>query len=219
MRHAAPFLALAIWMTIAPSCQWPVNQAVEPAEYRTLARDPSRDTQAAREHNARGAELLEKGHPEPAEEELKEALAADLFFGPAHNNLGIAYFRQKKHYLAAWEFQYAAKLMPSKAEPRNNLGMVFEAVERLEDAANWYEKALALEPGEVEIAANLARIYVRHDRKDEKTRQLLQDIVMKDSRPQWIEWARERLAMMGKSEDKKPVKLEELDNDSKPKTP
>jgi hypothetical protein len=38
--------------------------------------------------------------------------------GPAHNNLGIVYYRQKKYYLAAWEFQYAAKLMaysPSRA--------------------------------------------------------------------------------------------------------
>jgi hypothetical protein len=31
--------------------------------------------------------------------------------GPAHNNLGIVYYRRKKYYLAAWEFQYAARLM------------------------------------------------------------------------------------------------------------
>jgi hypothetical protein len=50
------------------------------------------------------------------------------------------------------------------------------------------------------IAGNLARIYVRTNRKDDRTRQLLSDIVLKDTRPAWVAWAQERLAIFGKAE-------------------
>ncbi len=69
--------------------------------------------------------------------------------------------RQKKLYLAAWEFQYASTLMPNRAEPRNNLGVVFESVGKLDDAAEWYEAALQIEPDTPEVISNLARVYVR----------------------------------------------------------
>ena len=128
---------------------------------------------------------------------FQTALSADLFFGPAHNNLGTVYLRQQKYYLAAWEFQYAEQLMPHQAEPRNNLGLVYEAVGKLDDAANSYEQALDLEPENPRIAGNLARVYIRGNRTDDKTRKLLESIVMKDTRPDWIAWARERLALMG----------------------
>jgi hypothetical protein len=40
--------------------------------------------------------------------------------GPAHNNLGIVYYRQKKYYLAAWEFQHAARLYPTMGHTGKN---------------------------------------------------------------------------------------------------
>jgi len=165
-------------------------------DYKTVASD--RDTEAARQHNLLAVEWIQKGNLGAAEGELKAALAADMLFGPAHNNLGTIYFRQRKYYLSAWEFQYAAKLMSDKAEPRNNLGLVFETVGRFEDAAKAYEEALQVEPQATEPAANLARLYVRTGRADERTRQLLTDVVMKDPRPAWAQWARERLAQMGR---------------------
>lgn len=165
-------------------------------DYETLANDPRRNTQAAREHNARAVEFLKDNQLEQADKELKAAMAMDLFFGPAHNNLGTVYYRQKKFYLAAWEFQYAAKLMPNRAGPRNNLGLVFEEVGKLDEATKWYEEALEIDPDAIEIVGNLARVYVRKNRKDEKTRQLLSEIVIKDQRPDWIAWAKERLALM-----------------------
>ncbi|HOF17631.1 MAG TPA: tetratricopeptide repeat protein [Phycisphaerae bacterium] len=186
--------ALACLLSLA-GCQW--GKSPETAGYQTVAADPHRDTAAAQKLNAEAVKLIQDHHIDDAEKRLKAALAADLFFGPAHNNLGLVYFHQKKHYLAAWEFQYAAKLMPGKAEPRNNLGLVFEAVGKLDEAMESYEKALALEPESVDVAANLARAYVRKGRKDDKTRKLLGDVVMKDNRPDWIAWAREQLALMG----------------------
>ena len=180
----------------AMGCQW--RGAGRLDEYETLGADPRRNTQAARRHNAEAVKLLRGGRLEQAERKLKAALAADLFFGAAHNNLGTVYHRQKKFYLAAWQFQYAAKLIPNRAEPRNNLGMVFEAVGRLDEAVGWYEKALQMEPDNTEVIGNLARAYVRSNRKDQKTRKLLSEIILKDQRPDWIDWARRQLALMGR---------------------
>ncbi len=154
---------------------------------------------------ATAVELIKNGNLEEARKQLELALEADVFFGPAHNNLGNVYYMQKKFYLAAWEFQYAAKLMPTKAEPKNNLGLVFEQVGKLDDAAKYYEEALALEPDNTEVIGNLARAYVRENRKDEKTRQLLTDLIMKEDRPKWKAWAEERLKLMGEPDPKQPV--------------
>ena len=44
---------------------------------------------------------------EKAEKLLKQALTADIGYGPAHNNLGKVYYHRQNFYLAAWEFEYA----------------------------------------------------------------------------------------------------------------
>jgi Tfp pilus assembly protein PilF len=185
------------------------------SSYEPGPNDPQRNTEAARKHQEQGMILLGAGNLEEAEKEFKAAIENDLFFGPAHNNLGTVYYRLHRFYEAAWEFQYAAKLMPQKAEPRNNLGLVFEASGKLEEAASWYEKALALEPETVETTANLARALVRANHKDERTRQLLGDVIMKDTRPEWVDWARQRLASMGNTEAPQAIALPEKSKESR----
>ncbi len=197
MRSITAMIAIVAIAPFLAGCQFHRPAAPAAASYETLPRDPHRDTEAARRPQARGVQLLGEGQIEQAEQAFQAALSADLFFGPAHNNLGTVYLRQQKYYLAAWEFQYAEKLMPHQAEPRNNLGLVYEAVGKLDDAAKSYEQALDLEPENPRIAGNLARVYVRGNRTDDKTRKLLESIVLKDTRPEWIAWARERLALMG----------------------
>jgi Flp pilus assembly protein TadD len=93
------------------------------------------------------------------------------------------------------EFQYAVKFMPQVSQPNNNLGLVFEATGKLEDAGRSYEKALEINPQDVQATGNLARVYVRLNRKDARTRELLHAVVQRDSRPDWVEWARIQLAM------------------------
>jgi Flp pilus assembly protein TadD len=151
----------------------------------------------ARRQTATGKDLLKVGKLPEAEEALKAALAADLFHGPAHNNLGIVYYRQKRFYLAAWEFQYAAKLMQNRPEPRNNLGMVFEAVGKLDDAAKCYAEAMDMEPDNPEFIGNLARCRIRQSRRDAETRRLLEQLLLKDTRADWLEWANMELVKMG----------------------
>ncbi len=216
MRLRMMTVALVVGLALTCGCR---RQDTRPAEYQTLAQDPNRDTQTARQQNGRALEAMEKGDLDEAEKTLKAALAADLFYGPAHNNLGVVYHRQKKHYLAAWEFQYAARLMPHSPEPRNNLGMVYESVGRLEEAEKWYDTALSLEPDNPELIGNLTRLRVRAGRADEKTYGLLQDLALKDTRPEWARWARDRMALMRRPEAIPPVEESAPSGDKPPAVP
>lgn len=164
--------------------------------YQTVQAAPNRNTQLAEKLNAEALELLQQGKLDMAENKFKAAIQADLTHGPSHNNLGNVYFQQQQYYLAAWEFQYATKLMPKRIEPRNNLGMVFEAVNQLEQAADAYNQALEINPEDVEVIGNLARIRIKNNQKDTETRELLEKIVMRDTRGEWVSWAREKLALM-----------------------
>ena len=185
-------------VTVLASLVYGCQSHTTASGYQTFPKDPRRDTDAARQHNAAAVNLINDDRLDDAEKELKDALTADLFFGPAHNNLGLVYFKQKKYYYAAWEFQYAAKLMTDSPQPRNNLGLVYEEVGRLDDAAKWYNEAIQLAPDSAEATANLARLRVRNNQKDDRTRQLLGDVVLKDQRPEWVAWARQQLALLGK---------------------
>ena len=192
MRRCAPIiLAAGVLLT---GCGQPLARQ---QGYETAPQDPRRDTGSARSANAEAMSLIKSDHLDAAEEKLKAALASDVMFGPAHNNLGTVYYLQKKYYLAAWEFQYAANLMPHDPRPKNNLGLVFEAVGQMEKAADCYDEAIALEPDNPEFIGNSARLCARKGGQPEKLRRLLAELVAKDTRPEWVRWAREQLALMG----------------------
>jgi cytochrome c-type biogenesis protein CcmH/NrfG len=76
-------------------------------------------------------------------------------------------------------------------------GHLDDDVSRLDEAAQWYDEALKIDPGSVEATANLARTRIRQGHKDPRTRELLQNVVMKDPRPEWTQWATRQLALMG----------------------
>ena len=167
-----------------------------PADYQTVDDEPRRQTDLARRENERGVDLLSRGDWAGAERAFRAALEADVMSGPAHNNLGKAYFHQRKLYLAAWEFQYAAKLMPHQPEPLNNLGLVFEAAGKLDEAVESYGKARELEPDNPQFLGNLARARVRRGDRDEDLRGLLGDLALRDTRPEWQAWARRSLSRL-----------------------
>jgi Flp pilus assembly protein TadD len=160
---------------------------------RVQAGDDGRDTARARADNERAFTLIEQGKYEQAEELLRRAVAADVMFGPARNNLGLVYYHTNRLYLAAWEFENASRLMPHHPEPRNNLGLVLERAGRLEPAAESYARARQIEPDNPEFLGNLARAKVRRGDRDPETRQLLEELVLKDPRPDWSHWARMNL--------------------------
>ncbi len=169
--------------------------------YEGLPLDPVRDSERAGELNAQALRLIEKDELDQAADTLKNALAADVTFGPAHNNLGWVYFHQSKLYRAAWEFQYAAKLMPNNPEPHNNLGLVLEAAGKLDQAVQSYEKALSLQSENPQLIGNLARARLRRGDEDEQTVKLLEDLIMKDTRPDWVNWAKQKRVTVHVEED------------------
>ena len=162
--------------------------------YQTIKATSTRNSEAAAKYNRQGATALSKGKSEKAEKLFKKSLLKDVDFGPAHNNLGRIYFDQGKNYLAAWEFEYATTMMPGRSEPYNNLGMVMERVGKMEQAIEAYETANALRPNHPEIVGNLTRAWWTHDQKNERTRELMEQLVFIDTRPTWVAWAKEQLA-------------------------
>lgn len=162
--------------------------------YRKVTAQRQANPEAARAKNQTAIKAIEFEDYAVAEELLLEALAADVGFGPAHNNLGKVYFQQGKMYLAAWEFEYAIKLMPYHPEPKNNLALVLETVQRFDESITQYEEALDLQPDNPELLGNLARAKIRRGDPPHEIKQMLMDLVLKDTRPEWLEWANEQLS-------------------------
>src|ERR1700677_458037 len=94
------------------------SQSTSDSHYQTIVKDPHRDTDLARKLTDQASSLIDHNKFTEAEADLHKALDADVMYGPAHNNLGTVYLHQDNLYLAAWEFQYAAKLMPYQPQPK-----------------------------------------------------------------------------------------------------
>ena len=206
-------MALAAPLLLA-CCQTP--PAPSDTVYISAADRLQQDTERARHFNAEAVALIEQGSVDEAEQILRRALAADVMYGPAHNSLGKVFYARGHFYRAAWEFEYAIKLMPHRPEPRNNLGLVFEAVGRLAEAVQRYEEALAIEPDRAELLGNLARARIRRGDRDEEVRRLLSDLVMKETRPDWAHWARLTLTGLGGPPPPPPVRAPEAPDTPRP---
>ncbi len=170
------------------------------AGYETVAGDAFRDTEAARLHNTLGLEAIDENDFDMAEQAFKQALEADVMFGPAHNNLGKVYYTQELFYKAAWEYQYAIKLMPYHPEPKNNLGLVYESVGKLDEAVELYSEARTIEPDNPVLIGNFARARLKRGDKGSDMRGLLTELILKDTRPDWLTWAKDKLALMPATE-------------------
>jgi len=128
-----------------------------------------------------------------AEDLLRQALTADLFFGPAHNNLGVVFLKQGKQYEAANEFEWARKLMPGHPDPRLNLAMTLEKAGKVEDALAGYSSALEVYPGYLPAVQGIARLTVKTGRSDERLAGWLETIAMQSGQPDWREWAKSEI--------------------------
>ncbi len=193
------------------ACLWTLTgcQSVlstkQQSNYQTVQADPNRNTAEAKRIHEKALKILSRCpgnyccecvakaacNPCKAEQLLQDALIADVRFGPAHNTLGTVYLAQRKLYLAAWEFEYAAGLMTERGEPHNNLGLVYEEANRLGQAIEHYQEALARDPKNPEYLGNLARTSLRNGTPLEEVRYLLRDLMLYDTRPSWITWAKE----------------------------
>lgn len=166
-----------------------------PRAYTTVAADGSRNPDKASQDCARATKFFDKGQLDKAEAALQEALIADVTYAPAHNNLGLVYLQQGKLYLAAWEFEYARRLMPDSADVVHNLGMVYEAAGREQQAIDSYSMALSMDQGNPQYAGSLARALIRADQDPKQAAALLRDVALRHPQPEWASWAKETLAL------------------------
>jgi Tfp pilus assembly protein PilF len=158
--------------------------------------DVTRNTAAARAHTDRAFQLIAQGKFAEAEPILRRAIEADPTYGPAHNDLGLVYYQLGRLYDAAWEFQNAIKLLPNEPQPQNNLGLVLEAAMKYTEAEQAYAGAHRISPQNPEYAGNLARVRIRLGERDELTRHLLETVILTDTRPEWVDWARSNLTRL-----------------------
>lgn len=179
-----PTLAAALSMSGCASGTGPYQPA-----------DPQRrETDKAESLTRQAADLIESD-PAEAERLLRAALTADLFHGPAHNNLGVVYLNAGKLYEAAGEFEWARKLMPGHPDPRLNLGLALERGGRIDEAIDAYRAALSLAPEHLPTAQALARCQLRHARTDAGTGTLLTMIELRGD-PAWRTWAADQQMSM-----------------------
>jgi tetratricopeptide (TPR) repeat protein len=152
-----------------------------------------RNTLRAQELNAQAADLI-ASEPETAEELLRAALTADIFFGPAHNNLGVLHLERGRLYEAAEEFEWARKLMPGHPDPRMNLALTLEQASKTDQALQTYRTALEVWPGHVQTMQALARLECRLERESEEHAWRLEAISLEGESERWRSWARAELA-------------------------
>jgi Tfp pilus assembly protein PilF len=157
-------------------------------------------TPAAGDRNALKAQELTQqaardmdADPAQAEEVLRAALAADLYYGPAHNNLGVLHLKQNKLYEAATEFEWARKLMPGHPDPRMNLALTLEKAGRIDEAMATYKTALEVYCGHMPTMQAMARLQVRHNRADDQTMRMLNEIALAGETDAWRAWAQGQL--------------------------
>lgn len=148
-----------------------------------------RQTTVAESLNRQAAERIEND-PEEAERLLREALSADLYYGPAHNNLGVVFLQAGKLYEAAHEFEWARKLMPGHPDPRVNLAMTLDQAGKVDQALESYRAALEVHPGYLPAIQGQALIAVRERRNDAQVVGWLEEIALRGEDRAWRDWAR-----------------------------
>ena len=189
-RRAAGLLLLtllAIALPPTPGCTAHRANEIDLLTQATDARDPARAVTLNRKA------LAAKSDPDKAVRLLEAAVAADPSFGPAHNNLGIAYLSQRKYHRAAQHFDRAARLMPASPQPLTNLGLTYEAVRRPADALAQYDTALARDPNHLPAKMAAARVLIQTDTDPTRAHDLLRQIALQSENPTWQTWAQTQL--------------------------
>jgi Flp pilus assembly protein TadD len=158
----------------------------------TTPSSADRNSLKAQELTQRAVDLMESD-PDEAEKLLREALGADAWHGPAHNDLGVIYLQRGQLYEAANEFEWARKLMPGHPDPRMNLALTLEKAGRIDEALCTYETALEVHAGHIPTMQAMTRLQVRHNRVDDQTKKMLTEISLSGESEQWRSWAQKQM--------------------------
>lgn len=178
IRAAFCALLLALCGCSSPRASGPYQPATE------AERNPLR----AQELTLKAADLIDSD-PQQAERLLREALTADLYHGPAHNNLGVIYLKRNELYSAASEFEWGRRLLPGHPDPRVNLALTLERAGRTDDAIDAYTSALEVYAEYLPAMQGLARLQLRAGKTDDRTAGLLREIALRGETEEWRQWA------------------------------
>ena len=137
---------------------------------------------------------LAEGNPEQAEALLRQALTADLYHGPAHNNLGVLFLKAGKLYEASVEFEWARKLMPGHPDPRTNLAITLERAGRTSEAIESFRAALEVAPEEICATQGIAMATVRAGKDDPALGRWLDRIALQGATEPWRTWGQTQRA-------------------------
>jgi tetratricopeptide (TPR) repeat protein len=188
-RALAPALIHCVVAVLAPlSCVSSCASAPSPLS-------PTHDEARAHELTLEALDVIDSDLPK-AEELLQSALKADLYHGPAHNNLGVLYLRQSRLFEAANEFELARKLMPGNPDPRLNLGLTLEKAGLYERAFFAYNAALEVSPSHIRTLQAIARLDLRTARKDDRLLEMLEDVTLRGESAGWRNWAQEQMSRL-----------------------
>ena len=154
-----------------------------------------RNTVRAQGLNAEAADLI-ASEPDEAAKLLRAALTADIFFGPAHNNLGVLHLNAGRLYEAAEEFEWARKLMPGHPDPRMNLALTLEQAGKTDQAIQTYKTALEVWPGHIGTVQALAKLEVTSGKRSSELEGWLDQIAIQGETERWREWARSTQARL-----------------------
>ena len=155
-----------------------------------------RNTAAAERLTKEAADLIGTD-ADRAEELLREALAEDLFFGPAHNNLGVVFLERGELYEAASEFEWARKLMPGHPDPRLNLAITLDRAGQSDQALSAYTATLEVYPGHIGAIQGLARLAVLEGRSNPQLPAWLERIALEGESESWRSWAQKERTSLG----------------------
>jgi len=173
-------LALSVWAGWLVGCGAGPGPASRPA-------GSLRDTGRAGELNGRAADLI-VGDRKEAERLVRQALEADAYHGPSHNNLGVIRLAEGDLYEAALSFERAHQLMGGHPGPLVNLGIALERGGRIDEALRQYRAALSRAPDDLSALRAMVRCQIRHGREDDLTSARLR-VVAERSTDGWRDWA------------------------------
>lgn len=157
--------------------------------------DTTRPAVLARKANKAGLHWLAYGDLHLARKSFEKSVRRDPHFAPAHNNLGKMLFDAGDMASAAAAFDEAIARRPTDPVPHNNLGLALENGGRAVDALMHYEMAHNLDPASPEFLGNLIRARMKLDPYDESVVPLLRELRFLETRPEWIDWIEEQLAI------------------------
>jgi len=97
-------------------------------------------------HNKAGITELELRREKEAIKSFEHAVKMDRQFADALNNLGVAFYLEKKYGKSIKQYQKAIRLRPDVASFYNNLGAAYYGKKEWQEATSAYGRALQLDP-------------------------------------------------------------------------